>query len=52
MFRDSESLWKSNEKKWSQIKKKFTKKKGVKLFLGEFCHTDTDFFGIGVSDSV
>ena len=55
VFRDSESLGKSNGNKWSQICKLLVIK-GVKLpqekmFLGEFCLTEQDFFGIGVSHS-
>ena len=55
VFRDSESLEKSNIKKLSQILLVFLK--GVKLprnkslFLGEFCLTEQDLFGIGVNHS-
>ena len=57
IFTDFESLGKSNGKKCSQIWK-ISLIKGVKLprkktlVFGEFCLTEPDFFGIGVSHSV
>ena len=57
IFRDSKFLGKSNAKKWSQIWRLLLKN-GVKLprkkslYLGEFCLTEQEFFGIGVSHSV
>ena len=55
VFRDSESLGKSYGKKWSEIRKRLLKKRGVKSprekssFLDEFCLTEQDFFSVGVS---
>ena len=57
IFRDSESLGKSNGKEGFQIGKLLVIK-GVKSprkknqFFGEFCLIEQNFFGIGVSHSV
>ena len=57
IVRASESLGKSNGKKWSPIGQLLSIK-GLKLprknslFLSEFFLTEQDFFGIGVSHSV
>ena len=56
VFRDFESLGKSNGKKWYQIYKPLiimgVKSPGAKkLFLGKSCLTERDLFCIGVSHS-